>query len=152
MPLTKSTPTGEVIKDFQNSDNPKFAGKSKEKRRQMAIAASYKLHKESVDSLISTLSENGHSDVVDDIFTQIMLNKITDRLEEMKSSVMESILTIDEAVSRKDFQLAADTIKQIPDLDDRQKAANLHAQIFAKSNPRFNHALFHAAAGTKVGE
>lgn len=30
---------GDVIKDFQASDAPQFAGKSKEKRRQMAIAA-----------------------------------------------------------------------------------------------------------------
>jgi hypothetical protein len=30
---------GDVIKDFQTSDAPQFAGKSKEKRREMAIAA-----------------------------------------------------------------------------------------------------------------
>jgi len=30
---------GEVIKDFQNSDDPRFKGKSKKKRREMAIAA-----------------------------------------------------------------------------------------------------------------
>jgi hypothetical protein len=30
---------GDVIKDFQSSDAPQFAGKSKEKRREMAIAA-----------------------------------------------------------------------------------------------------------------
>ena len=30
---------GDVIKDFQSSDAPQFKGKSKEKRRQMAIAA-----------------------------------------------------------------------------------------------------------------
>lgn len=36
--LTKSK-MGDVIKDFQASDAPQFAGKSKEKRREMAIAA-----------------------------------------------------------------------------------------------------------------
>jgi len=30
---------GEVIKDFQKSDAPQFKGKSKEKRRMMAVAA-----------------------------------------------------------------------------------------------------------------
>jgi len=39
--LTKKTPAGEVIRDFQKSDNPKFAGKSQEKRKQMALAAYY---------------------------------------------------------------------------------------------------------------
>lgn len=37
--ITKSTPMGDVIRDFENSDAPQFEGKSKEKRRQMAIAA-----------------------------------------------------------------------------------------------------------------
>lgn len=58
---------------------------------------------------------------------------------------------LQEASSRKDFVLAANTIKQISDPSDRQKAANLHAEIYAKSNPRFDHARFHAACGTKHG-
>ena len=39
--ITKATPAGEVISDFVHSDNPKFAGKSKDKRKQMALAAYY---------------------------------------------------------------------------------------------------------------
>jgi len=39
--LTKSTTAGETIHDFVHSKNPKFAGKSKEKRKQMALAAYY---------------------------------------------------------------------------------------------------------------
>lgn len=39
--LSKKAPAGEWIKDFQKSDNPKFAGKSAEKRKQMALAAYY---------------------------------------------------------------------------------------------------------------
>ena len=39
--LTKSTTAGETISDFVHSDNPKFAGKSKEKRKEMALAAYY---------------------------------------------------------------------------------------------------------------
>jgi hypothetical protein len=37
---------GDVIKDFQQSDAPQFAGKSKEKRREMAIAAKLSADKE----------------------------------------------------------------------------------------------------------
>jgi hypothetical protein len=39
--LTKSTSAGETIDDFVHSKNPKFAGKSKEKRKKMALAAYY---------------------------------------------------------------------------------------------------------------
>ena len=39
--LAKSAKAGEWIHDFVHSDNPKFKGKSKEKRKQMALAAYY---------------------------------------------------------------------------------------------------------------
>jgi hypothetical protein len=39
--LKVSAGAGEWIKDFQGSDNPKFAGKSKEQRKQQALAAFY---------------------------------------------------------------------------------------------------------------
>jgi hypothetical protein len=39
--LKASDPAGTYIHDFVHSDNPKFAGKSKAKRIQMALAASY---------------------------------------------------------------------------------------------------------------
>ena len=45
--ITKDTEMGDVIKDFYKSDAPQFKGKSKAKRRQMAIAA--KLSQESSD-------------------------------------------------------------------------------------------------------
>ena len=47
--LSKSAEAGEWIKDFVNSENPKFAGKSKEKRKQMALAAYYAKQNESLD-------------------------------------------------------------------------------------------------------
>ena len=37
--ITKRTPMGDVVKDFYKSDAPQFKGKSKAKRRQMAVAA-----------------------------------------------------------------------------------------------------------------
>lgn len=39
--ITKKTSAGEVISDFIHSKNPKFEGKSKKKRKQMALAAYY---------------------------------------------------------------------------------------------------------------
>ena len=62
--LASSDPMGTWIKDFQKSKNPKFAGKSPEKRRQMAIAAKLAAdreeQKEEVDvlSLMDSLNES----------------------------------------------------------------------------------------------
>jgi hypothetical protein len=44
--LKPTTDMGTWIKDFQKSDAPQFKGKSKEKRRQMAIAAKYGAERE----------------------------------------------------------------------------------------------------------
>ena len=44
--LTKKTSAGKVISDFVHSDNPKFAGKSKEERKRMALGAYYGMHPE----------------------------------------------------------------------------------------------------------
>jgi len=50
--ITKDTSAGEIIKDFQKSKNPKFAGKSQEKRKQMALGAYYdKQRNESAEDL-----------------------------------------------------------------------------------------------------
>lgn len=47
--LTAKDPSGKWISDFVKSDNPKFAGKSKEERIKMALGAYYGAQKESVD-------------------------------------------------------------------------------------------------------
>jgi hypothetical protein len=44
--LTKKTPVGKVISDFKKSDDPRFEGDSKEKRKERALAAWYKMHPE----------------------------------------------------------------------------------------------------------
>lgn len=47
--LGKNADAGKWIEDFIKSDNPKFAGKSKEKRKQMALAAYYAKQNEEVE-------------------------------------------------------------------------------------------------------
>jgi hypothetical protein len=44
--LSKDADAGKWIEDFIKSDNPKFAGKSKAKRKQMALAAYYAKQKQ----------------------------------------------------------------------------------------------------------
>jgi hypothetical protein len=57
MPLSQTTPIEDWIKDFQESDDPKFNGKSKEKRREMAIAAYYSSKKDIKESLEELITE-----------------------------------------------------------------------------------------------
>lgn len=49
MPITKDTPLSDIIHDFVHSDDPKFAGKSKEDRIKMAKGAFYGMQKEDLD-------------------------------------------------------------------------------------------------------
>jgi hypothetical protein len=44
--ITKKTPAGEIIKDFEKSKNKKFAGDSKEERKERALGAYYGMHPE----------------------------------------------------------------------------------------------------------
>lgn len=57
MPLSVSSGAGAWIKDFVNSDDPRFKGKSKAKRRQQALAAFYSRKRgESLTSFSSPVS------------------------------------------------------------------------------------------------
>src|SRR5574343_1393020 len=57
--------------------------------------------------------------------------------------------TLKEALTSKHFQMVADTIKAIEDPKRRSELAKHHAEIFAKSNPRFDHKRFMAAANVQ---
>ena len=58
--LSKDAAAGEWISDFVHSDNPKFAGKSKEKRKQMALAAYYAKQKNEEVEMDEELKGNQH--------------------------------------------------------------------------------------------
>tara|TARA_Y100000004_G_scaffold185064_1_gene234767 strand:- start:97 stop:1263 length:1167 start_codon:yes stop_codon:yes gene_type:complete len=62
--LGKDADAGDYIKDFQKSDAPQFKGKSKEKRKDMAIAAYLSKNESLLDKVNIILSEDGHADVV----------------------------------------------------------------------------------------
>ena len=53
----------DYIKDFEKSDAPQFKGKSKEKRKDMAIAAYLSKNESFLDNVNKMLSESGHTDV-----------------------------------------------------------------------------------------
>jgi hypothetical protein len=55
--------------------------------------------------------------------------------------------TLEEAATRKDFRQAADTIKDIEDLEKRKEHAHHYADFFKEQNPRFKREMFLAACG-----
>ena len=61
--LGKDADMGDYIDDFQKSDAPQFKGKSKEKRKDMAIAAYLDKNESLLDKVNLLLSEDGHTDV-----------------------------------------------------------------------------------------
>jgi hypothetical protein len=61
--LKASDPAGTYIHDFVHSDNPKFAGKSKAKRIQMALAASYAAKGKSRNEEVEEVEEGVMQDV-----------------------------------------------------------------------------------------
>jgi len=61
--LPKDADQGDYIDDFEKSDAPQFKGKSKEKRKEMAIAAYLSKNESFLDNVNRMLSEDGHTDV-----------------------------------------------------------------------------------------
>src|SRR5574343_725417 len=57
MPIDKKTSVSTIIKDFIDSKNPKFAGKSKEERKKMALGAYYGMHREALEDCELVLIE-----------------------------------------------------------------------------------------------
>jgi len=62
--LDKDADMGDYIKDFQKSDSPQFKGRSKEKRKDMAIAAYLDKNESLLNNVDKMLNEAGHADVV----------------------------------------------------------------------------------------
>lgn len=66
MPLTKNTPASTWIDDFKKSDAPQFAGKSPEKKRQMAIAAYMAKKNEDISTTNDSNPSIGDQDLNED--------------------------------------------------------------------------------------
>lgn len=125
----KSTSMGDVIKDFQQSDAPQFAGKSKEKRRQMAIAA--KMQAE------GTIQSNGTDKIeigCDDVATK----KKTDK--EMKDAQQNESWGFDTAAMAKQELADAKNKKH----RKRGKVANLLRKLGMKEEFEITESNFNA--------
>lgn len=77
--LSADQPAGKWISDFIDSDNPKFAGKSKEKRKQMALAAYYAAQKKESTEYESFIELDEEADLVKSGAKQIKHANVKDK-------------------------------------------------------------------------
>jgi cytochrome oxidase Cu insertion factor (SCO1/SenC/PrrC family) len=73
--------------------------------------------------------------------------EVEDEWESRDVDVPMDESAIEEAVSRKDFRMVADLLKNIDDMEKRKDLAQHHAGIFKQQNPRFDTERFMKAAG-----
>ena len=81
--LPKNADQGDYIDDFAKSDAPQFKGKSKEKRKDMAIAAYLSKNESVLDFTLEVLNEDGHTDVAS------MKNKVQIAMNALQKMQME---------------------------------------------------------------
>lgn len=114
-------------------------------------------------ALIDAMAE-GNAEAIETAFNSAMADRIMDRIETLRKDVAQNMFKeqpdvvdeeleqIDEVMTRKHFQQVADVIKSHPDQEKRNELAKHHAEIFKKSNPRFDHGRFYKAAGANINE
>lgn len=105
MPLRKNTPMSTYIKDFEKSKAPQFKGKSKEKRREMAIAAKL----QAIGKKRSTMNE-----------------ATSTRKDQLVSLIKQAILEVDENLAYHDL---AQAVAQV--LHDEYGAHNYRPFVVA---------------------
>lgn len=83
--ITKKTSAGEIISDFMKSKDPKFAGKSPEERKRMALGAYYGKHPE------KSKKTNEEVEQVDEDLAQPLLGSSDDESIEMAKTQLKAL-------------------------------------------------------------
>jgi len=120
--LKKSQPAGEWIKDFVHSKDPKFAGKSKKKRMQMALGAYYaKQRNEEVEMDEATKSAS---------YNALMADPLKNRLERLKQK--EKSMAPGISAERKKLAIEKDKIQK--QLANKQRNEEVDIEEAAKKS------------------
>ena len=121
--LNKSQPAGEWIKDFVDSKDPKFAGKSKKKRMQMALGAYYaKQRNEEAEIEEATKSAT---------YNALMADPMKNRLERLKQK--EKSMPPGISADRKKLAIEKDKIQK--QLANKQRNEEAEIEEAAGSVP-----------------
>lgn len=127
MPIVKTTPVGDVVKDFYKSDAPQFKGKSKKKKREMVVAAALsakdkkKMTKKDLKELVKKSLEE--ITVVDKMTTSDETVTIAKKEKKDPKTVKQAIATAKTTNQPVSVAETAKTPKydDNPALKDRQK-------------------------------
>lgn len=87
------------------------------------------------------------SQVIKDLAHEIDADWVDYDLVDVEPEDLKGFPKINEAFTRKHFQMVADTLQKIEDPEVRRAQAEEYAQQFAAANPRFRRDLFMKAAG-----
>lgn len=109
--------------------------------------ASVSLTKKGKTDSINAFSDHFGKSLKRRLGVEKAVNKMTTRKESVTLTPFKDHLN-EAAATRKHFVTVANTVRAIENPTERQKFANHHADIFAGVNPKFDHARFHAHAGT----
>lgn len=82
---------GTVIKDFQKSDAPQFAGKSKEKRRQMAIAAKLQADRMKKEGVEMKSYKQFMEDLLGKLPGETEVNEEVEQIDELDMNLLKSM-------------------------------------------------------------
>jgi hypothetical protein len=133
---------GDVIKDFQKSDAPQFAGKSKEKRRQMAIAAKLqadRMKKEGVEM-------KSYKQFMEELYTKLPeeteLDEVAKASGDLKDACWKGYTAV--GMKMKDGKKVPNCVpvKEEEELDESERIDELDINLLksmqkhAKANPR----------------
>lgn len=95
--------------------------------------------------LIQSLRQNSLVEFVKE--TQKILDaELAQQIQEVEAVVFKT-KPVNEGFSKKHFELAAATLKDIPDKNKRKQLADEHAKTFKAANPLFSRSKFFRAAG-----
>jgi hypothetical protein len=125
--LTKKDPAAKWIHDFVHSDNPKFAGKSMAKRRQMALAAYYSNKNEA-----AFVSPSMSTDIKGDLEEAFLSKKEQDDLDNLSSDDFVKKYGHAKHVHRKSHATKATDVEKFTesqDEDDRRGAEHHQKEL-----------------------
>lgn len=110
--------------------------------------------KEKKEEIVKAMKKDkaGFSERYGDRAKEVMYATATKKAKELKEGGSLDIvkeLIHEAAFTRRHFRQVADIIKNHPDPKKRHEMASHHAEVFAKSNPRFDKKRFFDAAGVK---
>jgi hypothetical protein len=137
-----------TLKSYLDKRHPYKSGDYKKKPHPNAVRAGDRLD----NQYVSKIGEKGKPETrkyyMRDYNTRKRMTS-DENVWKSKKAIKENIEELEEGgPTRKHFQMAADTIKALPE-DKRKEHAEIHASMYAKQNPRFNRSKFMAACGVK---